>query len=37
MFKLFRRHATGVAARRGQEAMVELLLERGANPIAAGA
>jgi ankyrin repeat protein len=27
----------GVAARRGQEAMVELLLQRGADPVAAGA
>jgi uncharacterized protein len=27
----------GVAARRGQEAMVERLLQRGADPVAAGA
>jgi ankyrin repeat protein len=33
----YRSTALGVAARRGQRAMVELLLERGADPTAAGA
>ncbi len=33
----YRSTPLGVAARRGQTAMVELLLERGADPIAAGA
>lgn len=33
----YRSTPLGVAARRGQSAMVELLLERGADPVAAGA
>jgi ankyrin repeat protein len=33
----YRSTPLGVAARRGQEAMVELLLQRGADPLAAGA